>query len=360
MEIEDKKKFVNYFRMDPIIFQESLKLVGPSIVKQYVIRDPIPPETRLHITLRYLASGDSMASISYAYRIGNNTVSKIISETCEEIWNALKETVFLHDNPESWQEIADEFERLWNYPNCVGCIDGKHVTLQAPPNSGSTHYNYKGYHSINLLAISDAKYRFTMVDIGAEGRQSDGGVFRNSNMGRCFEEGTLKLPNAKPVEINGPVLPYVLLADEAFPLTAYMMRPYPRSSKLDLRKKVFNYRLSRARRVVESAFGILAARWRIYRRPIIARITNARKIVQATVALHNFIITNKEKLLFKNTYAHITPEDRSMNSQGFSSLPPSIGRFSNSGIKFRNAYSEFFIGTGALSFQWEKAMNNDF
>lgn len=71
-----------------------------------------------------------MTSISYAYRIGHNTVSKIISETSEEIWNALKETVFLYDNPESWQEIADEFERLWNYPKCAGCIDGKHVRLQ--------------------------------------------------------------------------------------------------------------------------------------------------------------------------------------------------------------------------------------
>lgn len=63
MESEDKEKFVNYFRMDPIILHELLKLVGPSIVKQYVVRDPIPPKTRLHITLRYLASGDSLFSI---------------------------------------------------------------------------------------------------------------------------------------------------------------------------------------------------------------------------------------------------------------------------------------------------------
>ncbi|XP_071581058.1 putative nuclease HARBI1 [Temnothorax nylanderi] len=360
METEDNKKFVNYFRMDPILFQELLKLVGPSIVKQYVVREPIPPETRLHITLRYLASGDSMTSISYAYRIGHNTVSKIVSETCEAIWNALKETVFIDDSPESWQEIANEFQRLWNYPNCIGCIDGKHVTLQAPANSGSTHFNYKGHHSINLLAISDAKYCFAMVDIGAEGRHSDGGVFKNSEIGKRFEEGTFKLPNMKPIEIDGPALPYVLLADEAFSLTTYMMRPYPRSDKLDLRKKVFNYRLSRARRVVESAFGILAARWRIYRRPIITSVANARKIVQATVALHNFIISNEEKLLSKSTYVHMTPEDRTIISEGFNSLPVTRGRQMNNGIEIRNAYSNFFIGTGALSFQWERTMNNDF
>lgn len=189
---------------------------------------------------------------------------------------------------------------------------------------------------------------------------SDGGVFRNSDIGRCFEEGTFKLPNAKPVEINGPALPYVLLADEAFPLTTYMMRPYARSSKLDLRKKVFNYRLSRARRVVESAFGILAARWRIYRRSIIADVANVIKIVQATVALHNFIIITEEKLLPKSTYAHVTPEDRNVISEGLCSLPVNRSRFNNSGIEIRNAFSEFFVSSGALPFQWEKAINNDF
>lgn len=110
METEDKEKVINYFRMDSIIFQTLLQLVGPSIIKQYVVRDPIPAETRLHITLRYLTSGDSMSSISYAYRVAHNTVSKIISETCDAIWNALKEIVFLHDYSENWQQIADEFE----------------------------------------------------------------------------------------------------------------------------------------------------------------------------------------------------------------------------------------------------------
>nr|XP_012217232.1 PREDICTED: uncharacterized protein LOC105669063 [Linepithema humile] len=181
-------------------------------------------------------------------------------------------------------------------------MDGKHVTLQAPPNSGSTYFNYKGNHSINLLAISDAKYRFIVVDIGGEGRQSDGGVFRNSLIRNYIASGSLKLPNLKPIEVDGLVLPYVLLADEAFPLTNFIMRPYPRNDRLDLSKKVFNYRLSRARRVVESPFGILAERWRIYRKPIISSIANAKKIVQATVVLHNFIINNEEQLQLPCSY----------------------------------------------------------
>ncbi|XP_018396263.1 PREDICTED: putative nuclease HARBI1, partial [Cyphomyrmex costatus] len=283
LEQQDREKFVNYFRMEPAFFEKLLQLIRPSITKQSVVREAISPETRLHITLRYLASGDSMRSLSYAFRVGHNTISKIVSETCEVIWECLKDTVFIKNNENSWQNVANDFERLWNFPNCIGAIDGKHVILQAPPNSGSTYFNYKGNHSINLLAISDAKYRFIIVDIGGEGRQSDGGVFRNSLIGHYFENASLKLPNPKPVEIDGPALPYVLLADEAFPLTNFMMRPYLRSGRLNLPKKVFNYRLSRARRVVESAFGILAERWRIYRKPITSSVANSKKIVQATI-----------------------------------------------------------------------------
>ncbi|XP_067203340.1 uncharacterized protein, partial [Linepithema humile] len=241
-------------------------------------------------------------------------------------------------------------------------IADKCILLQAPPNSGSTYFNYKENHSINLPAISDAKYRFIVVDIGGEGRQSDGGVFRNSLIRNYIASGSLKLPNLKPIEVDGLILPYVLLADEAFPLTNFIMRPYPRNDRLDLSKKVFNYRLSRARRVVESAFGILAERWRIYRKPIISSIANAKKIVQATVVLHNFIINNEEQLQLPCRYVNINKGDfnPTMNSRGLRSLPICRGRTSQSGIEVRHAYTSFFNGNGALPYQWEKAINNNF
>ncbi|XP_018372126.1 PREDICTED: uncharacterized protein LOC108767002 [Trachymyrmex cornetzi] len=174
MEQNDEEKFRNYFRMDFVVFRKLFDLVRPLITKNSNVRKAISAETRLHITVRYLASGDSMASISYAFRVAHNTVSKIIKETCDAIWSVLKEKVFMKDTPESWQKIAQDFDDVWNFPNCIGCVDGKHVEIQAPPNSGSLYYNYKGRHSINLMAISDAKYRFIMVDIGAQGRNSDG------------------------------------------------------------------------------------------------------------------------------------------------------------------------------------------
>ena len=78
------------------------------------------------------------------------------------------------------KSIIDEFYERWNFPNCIGAIDGKHVMIQCPFNSGSLFYNYKSYFSIVLLAVTSADYRFVMVDVGAYGSSNDSGVLNHT------------------------------------------------------------------------------------------------------------------------------------------------------------------------------------
>ena len=94
---------------------------------------------------------------------------------------------------------------------CLGAIDGKHMRIQAPANSGSMYYNYKNAFSILLLAMCDANYCFTVVDIGAYGKQSDGGALHNSNFGRALREGKLNLPRPKCLPNTSQLAPYVIV-----------------------------------------------------------------------------------------------------------------------------------------------------
>lgn len=126
----DPEKYLQYLRMSATSFIELLNLIEPIITKQDAIRTPISACTRLQICLRYLASGDSMTSISFAFRVGVNTVSKIVAETCEALWDILKDKVFPEITEDLWIKKAIDFENIWDFPNCIGAIDGRHMELQ--------------------------------------------------------------------------------------------------------------------------------------------------------------------------------------------------------------------------------------
>lgn len=143
-----------------------------------------------------------------------------------------------------------------------------------------------------LLAIVDAKYRFIMCDFGTNGRVSDGGVLQNTVFYKKLEKNLLKIPVEEKINNSLKVLPYVFVTDDAFPLRCDMMKPFRQADLNSQDRKIFNYRLSRARRIVENAFGILAARFRIFHTQINIEPNNIESVVMASCALHNFLIAH--------------------------------------------------------------------
>lgn len=195
---------------------------------------------------------------------------------------------------EEWTRISDLFYNLWNFPHCLAALDGKHIVLQAPINSGSEFYNYKNFFSIVLMGIVDPQYKFLYINVGCQGRISDGGVFKGCELYRRMESRTLNIPESVPLSPERPPIPYYFVADEAFPLSPNIMKVYSGFHNKGTKERTFNYRLCRARRVVENAFGILSSVFRVLRKPMLLEPDNATSVVVAIIHLHNFLRRHQE------------------------------------------------------------------
>ena len=120
-------------------------------------------------------------------------------------------------------------------------------------------FNYKGQHSIVLMATADYNYCFTYSDVGCNGIVSDGGVFQYCSLYPALESGLL--PER-----------YCLVDDDAFPLKTYLIKPH-NSVPLTKEERIFNYHLSRARRIVENKFGILVSTFCIFEKKAACKLS---------------------------------------------------------------------------------------
>ncbi|XP_049861889.1 uncharacterized protein LOC126355570 [Schistocerca gregaria] len=181
---------------------------------------------------------------------GDSEFEKAFSEVVGETVVTLNEEV--PQTLDEWRHIQNSFDIKCNFPSFCGALDGKQIAIKRPPGSCTEFYNYKGGYSIILLALVGANCKFIYVGVGTNRRANDGSVFRLSTLKTATDKNSLNLPQE-----------YIIVADDTFPLYTDVMKPFSRRN-LFLEQCIFNYRLSRARRVVENTFGILAARFRIF------------------------------------------------------------------------------------------------
>ena len=286
---EDQASFTNFMRMPPAMFDELLNRVGPRIAKQYTRDDVLEPGLKLALTLRHLASGNTYASMKFAWRVPHNTQSLVVRAVCQAIIDEYEDEVMVCPcTPDGWRAIADAFYQRWNFPHTLGALDGKHVACRCPKKSGSVYYNYKKFYSIVLMALVDADYRFIWADVGGAGSASDAQVYNDSELKECAEDGTLGFPDPEPLSHDNQDVPYYFIGDDAFALRQTMMKPFGLRRLTD-EERIFNYRLSRARRVVENAFGILANRFQVFLSHMQHDVSTIKLIVKACLMLHNLM-----------------------------------------------------------------------
>ncbi|XP_045132276.1 protein ALP1-like [Portunus trituberculatus] len=138
------------------------------------------------------------------------------------------------------------------------------------------------------MALVDADCKFLYVDVGSCGRASDGRALDRCSLKQGVEGNVLDIPQPENIPLSDKKCPYVFAGDDAFPLKTYLMKPYPGWDQTH-DKITYNYRVSRARRTSKNAFGILAARFQIFKQPIRISPEKVNDILLAAVTLHNML-----------------------------------------------------------------------
>ena len=152
----------------------------------------------------------------------------------------------------------------------------------------SLYRNYKGFHSIVLVALVDEDYKFLWVDVRAARSTSDAQIFKHTELRHKIEDGSIGFHDSESLGIGGPKVKFFILRDDAFPLKLWVMSSYS-SHGMDLKERVFNYRISWGRSVVENAFGILTSRFRIFQSLLQQVPTVVNRVVMACLVLHNLL-----------------------------------------------------------------------
>ena len=287
------KDWLENFRMSKDTFLYLCDRLRSTICKKDSnMRKAITVDHRVAVTVWTLATPCEYRTIGHLFGISRSSVCKIVHETCEAICNVLLQEYIRFPKSNELETTIRRFEQKWGVPQCVGAIDGSHIPVCAPANMHTDYYNRKGWYSMLVQAVVDPDYLFTDLNIGWPGSVHDARVLCHSQLYEQAQSGDI-LPSTHSKTISGVSVPPYLIGDAAYPLKTWLMKPFPDRGLSDDRRR-YNYRMSRARMVVENAFGRLKGRWRRLLKRNDMSLERVPTVIAACGVLHNICEVFKE------------------------------------------------------------------
>ena len=285
-------RFKRTFRVSRGTFLFILNRIRFVLQRQNVTEEPISPEERLGICLYRLGRGDYFYTIAEMVGRGVSTVNAIVQEVSQVLVEHLWHEAISKNMPKCRAEFVEkivDMEELWQFPCSWAALDGCHIPMKCPPGGLAAckeYHNFKNFYSIVLMALVDSKYRFVWGSCGFPGNSHDSIIFQSTSLWNDIQQGMLPSVGKLVGKVN---IPPLIIADSAFPLHSWLMKPYT-DAILTPQQKYFNYRLSRARMVTECAYGHLKGRWRVLLRKNESSKEQVRIAALACMVLHNICI----------------------------------------------------------------------
>lgn len=290
---------------------------------------------RVCITLWCLSTSCEYRTIAHLFGVSRSTICVIVQETCSAIVTVLMKTYIAFPKDGALRAVVNGFENKWGFPQCVGSIDGSHIPISAPELNHTDYYNRKGWYSMIIQAVVDHEYLFRDICVGWPESVHDARVFVNSQIYKTITEDCI-LESEPCRTILGEQIPLCIVGDSAYPIQTWLMKPFAHNTSLTAQQKCFNYRLSRARIVVENAFGRLKARWRRLLKRNDMAVEHIPTVISACCILHNICEVHGES--FNNGWLQ---NDSEMEYQQPASSPPASVTNSSTPNNIRNTLMQY-------------------
>ncbi|XP_061170889.1 putative nuclease HARBI1 [Saccostrea echinata] len=187
----DDEIFERYrFRRATVLYL--LDMIGRNLL-QSTKNNALPPLLQLLACLRFFATGAYHKLIGDSMHVSESTVGRCCRSVTDAIlgirWHFIS---FPRD--EKARQTKQEFIKIAGFPNALGCVDGTFVRIMAPSNNEQDFVNRKGYHSLNVQLVCDAKFRFTSICANWPGSVHDSRILRESALCQQFERGHASHP----------------------------------------------------------------------------------------------------------------------------------------------------------------------
>lgn len=268
-EYSDDEIFDRY-RFRPATIQYILDSIAPSIVHNTAKNCALPPTLQLLTCLRFLATGAYHRLVGDSIGVSETTTGRCCRSVTDSIITNLLKNSITFPTGNCAREIKQQFLAVAGFPNVLGCVDGTFIRIIAPSENEPDYVNRKGFHSLNVQAVCDAKYKITSICAKWPGSVHDSRIWRESALCQQFENG---------------VHSGFLLGDSGYPCKRYLMTPFLNPSTAPQQR--FNTSLCKTRVMVEQTFGILKRRFSCLQGVLRTDPNQATKYVIACAILHN-------------------------------------------------------------------------
>lgn len=180
-------------------------------------------------------------------------------------------------------------------------------------------------------------------------------MFANSDLGRNLIDGQVQVPPPRALPRSNIMCHCFIIADGGFPLKTYLMKPYLRNDVMTVQQQVFNLRLSHARRIIESAFGLLTGRWLVHGNALAWKLSTVEIIIMCTICIHNFMITSELDEDVENRRYRLSPEEERRLQNGLDAANEENDEVNMEAFQLRQTLSHYLASPeGSIPWQWDR------